>query len=199
MQSKPFLFSFLITSTKVANIGIVYVRILVLCSMRRSSALGFIQCVHVQLHFLTQCFSLCCEERSSSHMFKREFPGVNPICLSLLFLPFTAMTVIMLSIIWRGEGVIYPSPSDDFIKKLKSHSTEWGKRTIGRKGVFIAFTNCTVLVGQLILNDSCWQWQAINSSQSCKDLPASHQSHYCKFFLYVKHLSMFWPQKPYRF
>lgn len=52
-------------------------------------------------------------------MFKRKFPGANPICLSLLFLPFTTMTVITLSIILRGEDVLYPFPSKDFITKAK--------------------------------------------------------------------------------
>jgi len=50
---------------------------------------------------------------------RENFPGANPICLSLLFLPFTAVTVITLSVILRGEGVIYPFPSNDFIPKAK--------------------------------------------------------------------------------
>lgn len=113
--------------------------------MTRSSALQFV--VHARTApFSRHCaFHSCCKERGSSDIFKREFPGANPICLSLLSVPSTTMTVIRPSIILRGEGVIYPFLHNDFITKAKI-SFRRMRELSNKKKVFIAFTNCTVLV-----------------------------------------------------
>lgn len=73
-------------------------------------------------------------------MLKKEFPGANPICLSLLFLPFTTMTVIMLSIILRGEGVIYLFPgNNDFITNTKISFQRVREENNKKKYTFYSF------------------------------------------------------------
>lgn len=109
-------------------------------------------------------------------MLKKEFPGANPICLSLLFLPFTTMTVIMLSIILRGEGVIYLFPgNNDFITNTKISFQRVREDNNKKNTHYIAFKNYTGFVGTASV-----EWFLLkttgSSSQRYGDLPAYNQS-----------------------
>lgn len=99
--------------------------------------------VHAQLWLLCYDFHPCCAEKSSSNVLRKEFPGANPICLPLLFLLFTAITVTVLSILLRGEGVTYSFSSHDFITNVKISFCR--VREITNEKVFIAFPNDTAL------------------------------------------------------
>lgn len=99
--------------------------------------------MHAQPWLLCYDFHPCCAERSSSNVLRKEFPGANPICLPLLFLLFTALTVTVLSILLRGEGVIYSFSSHDFITNVKISFCR--VREITNEKVFIAFPNYTAL------------------------------------------------------
>ena len=164
--------------------------------MKRSSALWFMQCMHVQLHFLHCAFHPCYEERRSSNMFERISRCKSHLSVTPVSAIHNNDSYYAINYFKRRRCYISFS-SNDFITKAKI-SFHRVKKLNNKKKVFIAFTNCTVLVGTA---NAKWFLLTMTglSSQQCRDLTAYHQSRHCKIFLYVKHLSTFWPPKPYRF
>lgn len=116
--------------------------------------------------FLHYAFDPFCAERSSSNVSRRDLPGANPICLLLLFLLSTTVTVTMFSILWRGEGVINSFSSNDLITNVNISFCRVG--TDQQNNVFIAFLNSTVFVGTA---DAKWFLLVMTGhfSQKCGD------------------------------